>query len=271
MITTLQREMDALKTSSEAARAAAGSGLSYHPLIIDAEKASREAIQRKCEKLEGVIEVQPPIVDPILITQQVLRVENTNMNGLLTRKERIMKQDAEMRKQLQGQFEGLQAEKSALQSEIAKIQKRLSSVEESLAQETLLRQKSDVEYAALRSQVNQASERSRQDLAALRTNIQTLKNSRKEDARTMQIMAAELDRLSNDYQKEKDTAREAIEDLKRLKDKQRDAFERAIKALRKELENQMQGNQENVLRTGEALSELKALNSKIRAVNPDYR
>ena len=29
--------------------------------IIDAERASREAIQRKCEKLEEIVEVQTPL------------------------------------------------------------------------------------------------------------------------------------------------------------------------------------------------------------------
>jgi hypothetical protein len=63
MITTLQKEMDALKASSEAARAAAGILPLSEPkliLTLDAERASREAIQRKCEKLEEVVEVSPP-------------------------------------------------------------------------------------------------------------------------------------------------------------------------------------------------------------------
>ena len=57
----------------------------------------------------------------------------------------------------------------------------------------------------------------------------------------------------------------------RVKVKQKEQFERALRALRKELEEQMVGNQENVNRTGEALAELKALNGKIRAVDPDLR
>jgi hypothetical protein len=57
MITSLQKEMDALKGSSEAARAAAGRFPLVPILIVDAERASREAIQRKCDKLEEIVDV----------------------------------------------------------------------------------------------------------------------------------------------------------------------------------------------------------------------
>jgi hypothetical protein len=56
-----------------------------------------------------------------------------------------------------------------------------------------------------------------------------------------------------------------------VRERQRIAFERAIRGLRKELEEQVVGNQENVKVTGEALAELRALNGKIRAVDPDLR
>jgi len=198
-------------------------------------------------------------------------MENSNMTGMLTRKDRVMKQEVELRKGLEQNFSTLEKEKSQLQLEILEIQKRLTTVEESLAHETDLRQKADAEYAALRSQVNLASDRSRQDLQALRAGIQTLKKERKDDARTMQIMAAEIDRLGIEFSKERDTAKEIAEELVRVKEKQREQFERALKAIRKQLEGQMSENQENVHRTGEALAELKALNGRIRAVDPDLR
>lgn len=198
-------------------------------------------------------------------------MENSNVNGLLSRKERIMKQESELRKTLEQNFNTLQSEKSDLQAEIQKIQNRLSSVEEALAHETSQREKSDVEYAALRSQVNQASERSRMDLQALRAGIQTLKKERKDDARTMQLMAAEIDRLSAAYATERDTAREIAAELAKVKDKQKEQIERALRAIRKQLEEQMSENQENEHRTGEALAELRAINGKIRAVDPDLR
>lgn len=198
-------------------------------------------------------------------------MENSNVNGLLSRKERIMKQESELRKTLEQNFNTLQSEKSDLQAEIQKIQNRLSSVEEALAHETSQREKSDVEYAALRSQVNQASERSRMDLQALRAGIQTLKKERKDDARTMQLMAAEIDRLSAAYATERDTAREIAAELAKVKDKQKEQIERALRAIRKQLEQQMSENQENEHRTGEALAELRAINGKIRAVDPDLR
>jgi chromosome segregation ATPase len=198
-------------------------------------------------------------------------MENSNMNGMLTRKERVMKEKSELRRALELKFSTLQTEKSTLQAEILKIQKRLTIVENSLAVETALHQKSDVEYAALRDQVNQASERSREDLAALRSGIQTLKKGRKDDVRTIQLMAAEIDRLSIGYAKEREIAGEVAEEITKVKEKQRDQFERALRTIRRELEQQMIGNQENVLRTGEALAELKALNGKIRAVDPDLR
>lgn len=198
-------------------------------------------------------------------------MENSNMNGMLTRKDRVMAQEVELRKTLEQNFSNLEKEKSHLQLEIQQIQKRLTTVEESLVHETNLRQKSDTEYAALRSQVNLASDRSRQDLQALRAGIQTLKKERKDDARTMQIMAAEIDRLSMEFARERDTAKEVADELVRVKEKQREQFERALRGIRKELEAQMVGNQENVHRTGEALAELKALNGKIRAVDPDLK
>jgi chromosome segregation ATPase len=201
----------------------------------------------------------------------MLRMENANVNGMLARKERIMKQESESRKVLEQNFSTLEREKSTLQAEIQQIQKRLSSVEESLAIEGALREKSDAEYAALRSQVNQASERSRQDLQALRAGIQALKKGRREDARTMQLMAAEIDRLSSGYAREQETARDVAEGFMKIKEKQREQIDRALRALRKEVEEQMVGNQENVLRTGEALAELRALNGKIRAVDPGQR
>ena len=198
-------------------------------------------------------------------------MENSNMNGLLSRKERIMKQESELRKTLEQNFNTLQSEKSDLQAEIQKIQNRLSSVEEALAHETAQREKSDVEYAALRSQVNQASERSRMDLQALRAGIQTLKKERKDDARTMQLMAAEIDRLSAAYATERDTAGEIAAELAKVKDKQKEQIERALRAIKKQLEQQMSENQENEHRTGQALAELRAINGKIRAVDPDLR
>lgn len=188
------------------------------------------------------------------------------MNGMLTRKERIMKEDLEHRKQLESQLSLLNTEKSNLHSQITQIQSRLSIVEQNLQQETLLREKADTEYAALRSQVNTSSERSRQDLQALRAGIQSLKKGRKEDARTMQIMASEIDRLAVGFEKEKDNARELEKELVRIREKQGDQFERALKLIRKEVERMGLGEQENVVRTGEALAELKALNNKIRAV-----
>jgi predicted nucleic acid-binding Zn-ribbon protein len=196
-------------------------------------------------------------------------MENSNMNGMLTRKERVMKQEAELRLTLQQNFSTLEKEKSALQSEIIAIQKRLSTVEESLVHETMLRERSDIEYTTLRDQVNQASDRSRQDLQALRAGIQTLKKGRKDDARTMQLMAAEIDRLSLGYAKERDIAREVADEVAKVKEKQKEQIERALRGLRKELEKQLEGNQENLSRTGEALAELRALNGKIRAVDPD--
>src|ERR1700730_6981297 len=117
-------------------------------------------------------------------------MENSNMNGMLTRKERVMKEESELRRGLEVKFSTLQKEKSHLQEEIIAIQKRLTTVEESLIAETSLHQRSDIEYDALRDQVNQASEKSRQDLAALHSGIQTLKKGRKDDARTLQLMAA---------------------------------------------------------------------------------
>ena len=198
-------------------------------------------------------------------------MENSNMTGMLTRKDRVMKQEVELRKGLEQNFSTLEKEKSQLQLEILEIQKRLTTVEESLAHETDLRQKADAEYAALRSQVNLASDRSRQDLQALRAGIQTLKKERKDDARTMQIMAAEIDKLGIEFSKERDTAKEIAEELVRVKEKQREQFERTLKTIRKQLEEQMSENQENVHRTGEALAELKALNGRIRAVDPDLR
>jgi len=57
MITSLQKEMDVLKTSSVAAKASA-----------DAERASREAIQRKCEKLEQMLEVSSLAFPNFLMT-----------------------------------------------------------------------------------------------------------------------------------------------------------------------------------------------------------
>jgi len=188
------------------------------------------------------------------------------MNGMLTRKERIMKEDLEHRKQLESQLSLLNTEKSNLHSQITQIQSRLSIVEQNLQQETLLREKADTEYAALRSQVNTSSERSRQDLQALRAGIQSLKKGRKEDARTMQIMASEIDRLAVGFEKEKDNAWELEKELVRIREKQGDQFERALKLIRKEVERMGLGEQENVVRTGEALAELKALNNKIRAV-----
>jgi chromosome segregation ATPase len=195
-------------------------------------------------------------------------MENANMNGLLTRKERIMKEDIHLRKTLEQNFAQLEKENSTLQAEIVVIQKRLLSVEDALSLETGQRQKSDAEYAALQSQVNQASERSRIDLQALRNGIQTLKKARKDDARTIQIMAAEIDRLSTGYAQEQETAREIAKELARVKEKEAEQFERALRSLRKGLEEQMLDNQENVSRTGEALAELRALNAKIRAVDP---
>jgi len=198
-------------------------------------------------------------------------MENSNMNGLLTRKERVMKQEVDLRKTLEQNFSTLEKEKSALQNEVHAIQSRLTQVEHLLSIETLSRQKSDTEYAALRSQVNASSERSRSDLAALRAGIQQLKAGRREDARTVGLMAAEIDRLGAEYAKERETAAEIAMEVEKVKEKQRMQFERAIKSLRKEVEEQVLGNQENVSRTGEALAELRALNGKIRAVDPDYR
>jgi len=198
-------------------------------------------------------------------------MENSNMNGLLMRKERVMKQEVDLRKTLEQNFSILEKEKSALQTEVQTIQSRLSQVEQLLSVETLSRQKSDAEYAALRSQVNASSERSRTDLAALRAGIQQLKVGRREDARTMGLMAAEIDRLSAGYAKEREIAADIAKDVEKVKEKQRLQFERAIRTLRKEVEQHVLGNQENVSRTGEALAELRALNGKIRAVDPDYR
>src|SRR5215471_4615749 len=107
-------------------------------------------------------------------------MENSNVNGMLSRKERTMKQEIEHRKVLEQNFSTLEKEKSALQQEILSLQKRLSTIEQHLAHETLLHQKSESEYAALRAQVNLASEKNREDLAALRTGIQSLKKARKE-------------------------------------------------------------------------------------------
>jgi chromosome segregation ATPase len=201
----------------------------------------------------------------------MLRMENANVTGLLTRKERIMKQEIESRQALEVSLTTLTTEKSILQSEIQKIQQRLETVEEALSTETALRAKADAEYTALRTQVNQSSEKSRADLAALRAGIQTLKRDRKEDARTMQLMAGELDRLKSAYAAERETATEIQEEMGSARERQRVAFERAIRGLRKGLEEQALENQENVLRTGEALAELRALNGKIRAVDPDLR
>jgi len=185
---------------------------------------------------------------------------------MLTRKERIMKEDLEHRRTLESQLSLLQTEKSTLQTQIAQIQSRLSIVEHNLLQETILREKADVEYSALRSQVNASSERSREDLEALRAGIQALKKARKEDARTMQIMASEIDRLGIGFEKERDNAREVEKELVRVREKQGEQFERALKAIRREVERMSVGEQENVVRTGEALAELRALNNKIQAV-----
>jgi predicted DNA-binding protein YlxM (UPF0122 family) len=87
----------------------------------------------------------------------------------------------------------------------------------------------------------------------------------------MQIMAAEIDKLSMEYAKERDIARQVTEDLTKVKEKQREQFERALRLIRRDLEKQMAGDQENISRTGEALAELRALNGKIRAVDPDLR
>jgi chromosome segregation ATPase len=189
------------------------------------------------------------------------------MNGSLTRKERILKEEQVLRKTMEENLKKLAKEKSELQAQIAKIQNRVTSVEDSLAMETAHRQRSDAEYAALQSQVNQSSERSRVDLQALRTGIQGLRQGRQDDARTIQIMAAELDRISTGHAREQENAQELQKELIRVKEKQGEQFERALRSLRKGLEEHILGNQENISRTGEALAELRALNGKIKAVD----
>jgi chromosome segregation ATPase len=198
-------------------------------------------------------------------------MENANVTGLLSRKERIMKQESELRKQLEVNFSSLQSEKSTLQDEIAKIKSRLTTVEEALVIETNKREKADVEYAALRSQVNQASERSRLDLQALRQGIQTLKKGRKEDAKTMQNMAAEVDRLKLAYIADQENATDIASQIDRIKEKHKEQIERALKVIRKQVEDQMGENQVHEDQTGQVLAELKAINGKIRAVDPDLR
>ena len=194
-------------------------------------------------------------------------MENANVNGMLTRKERVMKQESEIRKTLEHNVSTLQSSNNTLQSAITTLQSHISALETQLSEETSKRQRSDIEYSALTNQVNLSSERSRKDLQALRNSLLNLKQGRKDDARTLQLMATELDRLTITYSRERDAANDLAGEIGRVKEKHREQIERAMRVLRRELETQLVGNEENLDRTGEVLRELRAINGKIRAVD----
>jgi hypothetical protein len=193
-------------------------------------------------------------------------MENSNLNGMLTRKERVLAQETETRRTLESSLSALQSEKCVLEAAVVATQKRVEDLDTSLAQEISRREKSDLEYSTLTSLVNAASERSRQDLQALRLALQNLKSGRKEDARTLQLMAAEVDRLTSMYARDKDARTEIESERSKVAERHREHMLRGIKLLRKELEGQLVTNEEHLATTAEVLMELRVVNNKIRAV-----
>jgi hypothetical protein len=193
-------------------------------------------------------------------------MENSNLNGMLTRKERVLAQETETRRTLESSLSALQSEKCVLEAAVVATQKRVEDLDTSLAQEISRREKSDLEYSTLTSLVNAASERSRQDLQALRLALQNLKSGRKEDARTLQLMAAEVDRLTSMYARDKDARTEIETERSKVAERHREHMLRGIKLLRKELEGQLVTNEEHLATTAEVLMELRVVNNKIRAV-----
>src|SRR5579859_6385085 len=193
------------------------------------------------------------------------------MTTILTRKERLLKEDLQTRQSLESTLSTLTSQNTHLNTSISTLHSRISQLETALSAERAARDRADTEYAVLRTQVNLSSEKSRVDLGALRAGIATLRQQRKEDARTIQIMAGELDSLRVGITREHDMARETAEEMARIREKQKVEFERAIRGLKREVEGLSAKDEEVGGRTEGALAELRALNGKIRAVDPDLR
>ncbi|KAG5438456.1 hypothetical protein PCK2_000948, partial [Pneumocystis canis] len=146
VIENLQREIDSLKRSRNAAITS-----------CESERKAREALSKRYAAVKEIVER--------------LQVENENFSSMLARKERTFKEGMEKRKELELRVQKLEKRNLELEDECVGDRKRMKEMNEEILQKVSQLYKAEKEYSALGKEIVSLEKKYRVELEYLSNKI----------------------------------------------------------------------------------------------------
>ncbi|KAG4306436.1 hypothetical protein PORY_000424 [Pneumocystis oryctolagi] len=242
VIESLQKEIDMLKMSRNAAITS-----------CESERKAREALLKRYMAIKEIVER--------------LQVENENFSSILARKERTFKEGVEKRRELERKVEKLEKRNLELEDECSGDRKRMKEMNEEMIRKVSQLYKAEKEYYALGKEISSLEKKYRVELEYLSNQVSFLQKLREEDGRHIQRFEEEIKQLSLENVAEREMIQKIQKQLEESQEQYANHFQEILDALRKRVEFSEKENEKNVNQANEVLKELNNLNNRMRLVN----
>ncbi|KAG5439815.1 hypothetical protein PCANB_000097 [Pneumocystis canis] len=242
VIESLQREIDSLKISRNAAITS-----------CESEKKAKEALLKRYMAIKEIVER--------------LQVENENFSSILARKERTFKEGMEKRKELEMKVQKLEKRNLELEGECVGDRKRIKEMNDEILRKVSQLYKAEKEYNALGKEIMSLEKKYRVELEYLSNQVSFLQKLREEDEKHIQRFEAEIKQLSLENVAEREMIQKIQKQLEESQEQYATNFQEILDALRKRVESSEKENEKNIDQANEVLRELNTLNNRIRLVN----
>ncbi|KAG5518969.1 hypothetical protein PMAC_002500 [Pneumocystis sp. 'macacae'] len=242
VIESLQKEIDLLKVSRNAAITS-----------CESERKAREALLKRYMAIKEIVER--------------LQVENENFSSILARKERTFKEGIEKRKELEMKVEKLEKRNSELEDECSGDRKRIREMNDEIIRKVSQLYKAEKEYDTLGKEILSLEKKYRVELECLSNQVSFLQKLREEDGKHIQRFEEEIKQLSLENVAEREMIQKIQKQFEESQEQYANNFQEILDALRKRVESSEKENEKNIDQANEVLRELNNLNNKMRLVN----
>ncbi|KTW26819.1 uncharacterized protein T551_03281 [Pneumocystis jirovecii RU7] len=242
VIESLQKEIDLLKVSRNAAITS-----------CESERKAREALLKRYMAIKEIVER--------------LQVENENFSSILARKERTFKEGIEKRKELELRVEKLEKRNSELEDECNGDRKRIREMNDEIICKVSQLYKAEKEYDTLGKEILSLEKKYRVELECLSSQVSFLQKLREEDGKHIQRFEEEIKQLSLENVAEREMIQKIQKQFEESQEQYANNFQEILDALRKRVESSEKENEKNIEQANEVLKELNNLNNKMRLVN----
>ncbi|KTW29313.1 hypothetical protein T552_01268 [Pneumocystis carinii B80] len=242
VIESLQKEIDALKVSRNAAITS-----------CESERKAREALLKQYVGIKEIVER--------------LQVENENFSSILARKERTFKEGIERRRELEKKLEKLEKRNLELEDECIGDRKRIREMNDEIIRKVSQLYKAEKEYDALGREITVLEKKYRVELECLSNRVNILQKQREEDGKHIRRFEEEIKQLSSENIAEREMIQKIQKQLEVSQEQYVTHFQEILDALRKRVESSEKENEKNIDQANEVLKELNTLNNRIRLVN----